>query len=355
MTAPSLLVRILREPAAAADLARADWQLLLWQARGAELLAQLHAALRHGEALAKAPDAARRHLELAGSIAERHQRAVTSELRSVWAALAPLDIPVVLLKGAAYGAQGLRAGDGRIYNDIDLLVPKAQIEEVERRLLHAGWIGQHMGAYDQRYYREWMHEIPPLEHKNRGTVLDVHHTILPPTSGIRPDPLRLIAASRDAPIAGFRVLAPADQVLHSAVHLFFGEFHKGLRDLYDLHQLLSEFGAMAGFWDDLAQRAELHELSLPLLDALTHTQRLFGTHVPPELPPRLRPLRRSPWPQAARHWLFDHGLRPPHPTAKPSKLALWLLYVRSHWLRMPPLMLAYHLGHKALVPRADGG
>ena len=346
----ALLVRVLRDPAACAGLSREDWQLLLWQARGAELLAQLHAALLRAGLLAQAPTEARAHLELAGTIADRHQRAVLSELRSVGLALAPLDLPVVLLKGAAYGAQGLRAGQGRIYNDIDLLVPKPSIEEVERRLMHAGWIGQHMSAYDQRYYREWMHEIPPLEHKNRGTVLDVHHTILPPTSGLRPDPAQLIAASRPAPVAGFRVLAPADQVLHSAVHLFFGEFHKGLRDLYDLHQLLSEFGAQPGFWQDLGQRAALHELGLPLLDALTHTQRLFGTFVPAELPARLRALARSAWPSAARNWLFDHGLRPPHPTARPSKLALWLLFVRSHWLRMPLPLLVYHLSHKALFP-----
>ena len=30
------------------------------------------------------------------------------------------------------------------------------------------------------------------------------------------------------------------------------------------------------------------------------------------------------------------------------KVAVFILYVRSHWLRMPPMMLARHLGTKAL-------
>jgi hypothetical protein len=41
--------------------------------------------------------------------------------------------------------------------------------------------------------------------------------------------------------------------------------------------------------------------------------------------------------------------------------ARWLLYVRSHWIRMPPGLLARHLGFKAylrlrqrLAPAADG-
>lgn len=347
-----LLVRALREPAACAALDRQGWQALVWQARAAELMAQLHQALVQAGVLDHAPPGARRHLGLAAIVAQRHQRAVGSELRAIAQVLTPLGLPIVLLKGAAYGVQNLRAAQGRIYNDIDLLVPKDGIEAVERRLSHAGWIGQHVNAYDQRYYRQWMHEIPPMEHKSRGTVLDVHHTLLPPTSGIRPDPALLLDASGPAPSpwGEFRVLAPADQVLHSATHLFFGEFHKGLRDLFDLHQLLTEFGTRPGFWAVLPQRAVQLGLAQPLADALAHTQRLFGTPVPLGLAHEMAARQPSPWPRAARHWLFEHALRPPHPSCAVSGLAMWLVFVRSHWLRMPLPLLAYHLGHKALFP-----
>jgi hypothetical protein len=30
-------------------------------------------------------------------------------------------------------------------------------------------------------------------------------------------------------------------------------------------------------------------------------------------------------------------------------VARWLLYLRAHWVRMPPLMLARHLSYKAYL------
>jgi hypothetical protein len=36
-----------------------------------------------------------------------------------------------------------------------------------------------------------------------------------------------------------------------------------------------------------------------------------------------------------------------------AKISDRLLYIRGHWLRMPPLMLAQHLGRKALRRKAQ--
>ena len=223
------------------------------------------------------------------------------------------------------------------------------------RLSWAGWFSSHTTLYDERYYRDWMHEIPPLEHKHRGTVLDVHHAILPPTSGIRPHPQDLLAAS--IPLAGewafYRVLARTDMVIHSACHLFFGEFHKGLRDLYDLHVLLGDFSAEPTFWDRLVERARHLRLTLPVRDALEQCERLYGTPVPASAAESLRRTAASPWPRAMRAWLFDQALRPAHESAfdRSTRLAHWLIFVRSHWLRMPLPLLVYHLSHKLLVAR----
>jgi hypothetical protein len=50
--------------------------------------------------------------------------------------------------------------------------------------------------------------------------------------------------------------------------------------------------------------------------------------------------------------LFLRVLQPDHPSTADSltPLAHRALYLRAHWLRMPPLLLAYHLTHKALRP-----
>ncbi len=350
---PHLLSDILSEPRRVRDLGVREWEQIIWQARNSELIGQLQSSLQLAGLLEVAPPAAQRHLAVAADIAHKHAEAVQWELRGLQEALAPLDVQVVLLKGAAYCALRHPASVGRIFNDIDILVPRASLDAVEVALTRAGWIGTHANVYDERYYREWMHEIPPLEHKNRSTVLDVHHTILAPTSGIRPDPQLLLAAALplSSEFSFFGVLAPQDMVMHSSCHLFFGEFHKGLRDLYDLHLLLSDFGSDPVFWERLRSRSETMGLAIPVMDAVQHAQRLFRTSVPAGYLQSFaaRPLQDR-W---LRKWLFDQVLRPPHPSADSAgtRFAHWLAFARSHWLRMPLPMLVYHLSHKLIADR----
>jgi hypothetical protein len=145
-------------------------------------------------------------------------------------------------------------------------------------------------------------------------------------------------------------------VLHSAVHLFFdGEFEHGLRDLVDLHRLLLHFGAQPGFWDELAARAAELELARPLFYALRYTRRLLHTPVP--APVLAAAAQGSPGRPllALMDRLFERALLPLHPSCDDrfSALARFLLYIRGNWLRMPPLLLARHLLHKAfLSPKA---
>jgi hypothetical protein len=347
---PYLLTTVLSNPQFARGLGTRDWERLIWQARNAELIGQLRFVLHDAEVLAEIPNAARRHLEVAWEISIKHSEAVQWELRSLQDTLGSLGVQVVLLKGAAYSAQSNRAAIGRIFNDIDILVPKTALQVVETNLIRAGWLPSHANVYDERYYREWMHELPPMEHKNRSTVLDVHHTILAPTSGIRPDPKAFFAGS--LPIPGrwsfFRVLAPEDMVMHSACHLFFGEFHKGLRDLFDLHTLLSDFSSDAQFWGRLLARSESMGLTLPVLDALQQSRRLFGTDIAIEVLRDFERRSRTSWPQWTRTWLFDQVLRPNHSSAvgATTRFAQRMAFARSHWLRMPLPLLIYHLSHK---------
>ena len=67
-----------------------------------------------------------------------------------------------------------------------------------------------------------MHELPPMRHMVRQTVIDVHHAILPETARLKPDSAKLRAAA--LPLGGRKgllVFSPADMVLHSATHLSF--------------------------------------------------------------------------------------------------------------------------------------
>ena len=354
---PPVLLRLLRDPGLAVALPMADWDLALRQATSANLSPALLALIEERGLLEALPAAPRAHLEWVRALAARHRQAVRFEVECIAAALRPTGLPLLLLKGAAYAMAGLRAGEGRLFADIDIMVPKARLDEVESALMLHGWIGSGHDAYDQRYYREWMHELPPMQHVRRRTSIDVHHAILPETAPVRPDPERLRAAAlpiKGAP--GLMTLAPCDMVLHSAVHLFFdGEFDKGLRDLLDLHRLFGEFGARPGFWDTLPARAHELQLVRPLFYALRYSRRLFGTDVPAAVLDALAPARPNRRLLALMDGLFERALLPMHASCDDALTgtARFALYLRGNWLRMPPLLLARHLFHKAFLSRKN--
>jgi len=279
---------------------------------------------------------------------------VLAELAHLRRALADVTAPVVLLKGAAYLFADLPPSRGRIFSDIDLLVDRTQLSEVEITLSSAGWISQERDAYNQRYYRQWMHEIPPLEHVTRRSVIDLHHTIAPPTSRFKVDAARLFERIVPVGDSGFFILGPEDMVLHSAVHLYQeGEFDHGLRDLLDLVDLLTHFGRDAAFWPRLLARAAELGLGEPLFLLVEQAQQRLGLIVPAADDSALQALR-PPW---LSRWgvgcLLKLALRPQHPSCdtRASAAARWLLYVRSHQLRMPIRLLIPHLIRKAYTTR----
>src|SRR5690242_1556964 len=222
-----------------------EWERLVREAREANVLGVLGHRLDACERLAHVPDAPRAHFVSARTLAAAQARAVRREVRELHHALAGLVIPVVLLKGAAYAMAGLPPADGRTFADIDVLVPESALPHVESALMLAGFAMMHKHPYDQHYFRRWAHELPPMQHIKRMTVVDVHHAIVPRTARLKPDSEALIRASVPLPAPpGFRVLAPPDMLLHSATHLFNDEeLSHGPRDLVDIDALARHFGA----------------------------------------------------------------------------------------------------------------
>lgn len=349
-----LLVEVLRDPARGAGLGLEGWDLLLRQAAHAGMSATLAEDFAGSGLLDAVPSAARAHLEWAGVAAGAHRRNVCFEVEQIRRALDGLGLPLILLKGAAYALAGLPPARGRFFSDVDILVPKERIGEVEAALMLHGWASVKQDPYDQRYYREWMHELPPMVHVQRDNAIDVHHAILPETARARPDPALLRAEAQPIPGSpGLWTLAPHDLVLHSAVHLFSeSETEHGLRDLLDLHRLLVHFGAVPAFWEGLPERAVQLQLARPLFYALRYCSSLLGTAVPaPVMDAAAAAGRPAPALLAVMDALFLRILAPPHPSCadRLSALARGALYLRGNWLRMPALMLLRHLLHKAFI------
>ena len=346
------LLKILRNPCDTDGFTLADWDLLVRQGRATNLMARLAVKFEEAGCLDAIPQRPRAHFDSALILGKKHFQDICWEIQCLEKTLAGLNMPVILLKGAAYVAANLPSAKGRLFSDVDIMVPRESLAEVEKTLMKNGWISTHHDAYDQRYYRTWMHELPPLQHIGRKTVLDVHHNILPLTAKHHPDAEKLRQDARPVRSGGqIMVLSPTDMIIHSATHLFSdGEMEQGLRDLVDLDAMLRQFASEAGFWESLLERAQNLCLSQPLYYGLYYASELLRTPVPVyiiEMNNKAAPA----WPASfVMKYLLDLALAPNHPSCdRPlTGLARWLLFLRAHALRMPLYLLIPHLLRKAL-------
>lgn len=353
MKSRDLIVTALLTPQVLLHWSALEWDLLIRQGRRSHLLARLAYQLKRSDLLDAVPAAPRNHLLSALQMAQRQTVALCWEVECIRKALAQTDARLVLLKGAAYVMANLEVAQGRIFSDVDVLVPKSFLGRCESALLIHGWQGTHHNAYDQHYYRRWMHEIPPMRHVRRGTTIDVHHTILPETARVKVNTAALFTAAMALPGApNLYTLEPADMLLHSATHLFHeGEFEKGLRDLFDLDSLIRQFGAMPDFWERLMLRASVLGLTRSLYYALRYTTMMLETPVPAHGLAAAEIGKPPAWVVWIMDACYRRVMRPMHASTYslgtgPARAAL---YIRSHWVRMPFHLLIFHLGHKALV------
>jgi len=346
-----LLVAALRAPDTVTVLDAAGWDLLVRQARRAELLASLRARLDAAGVLRAVPADARVHLESGWLAAQNQVRDVRYEVRCIAQTLARTGVRLILLKGAAYVLADLDVGQSRIFGDIDVLVPRDAIAAVEKALKADLWMPSGGDAYDEYYYRTWMHQIPPMVNAGRESIIDVHHTIVPESARFDVQAQALFACAR--PVPGFdnvAVLAPEHLVAHSAAHLFNeGEFEHGLRDLVDLDGLLRDFGRDPDFWPKLLAAAQTLDLTRAVYYALRYTRRLLDTPIPEEVVAAAHAWRPRGMLAPLMDALFARVLVPQHAScaAPGTAAAAFALYVRSHYLRMPFRLLAPHLARKA--------
>lgn len=350
-----LLRQHLLHTASIVELSMPELQQLISQARSARLLASLAAQLEQEGNLNALPFPVRRHFESALLIHQKQVRDIRYECQQIGKTLSATNEKLILLKGAAYIMAGLPVGRGRLVTDLDILVPHRNVSTVERSFNAAGWESSYVGTYNEQYYRKWSHEIPPLTHARRGTTLDVHHNILPPTAApnINAD---LLFEDVIEIQPGIYTLSLIDMLIHSATHLFHeGEFHHGLRDLWDLDRMLRDFPQREGdFWNRLVQRATALDLLVPLFHALNYVQQVFDTPVPREVIPKVAS-RASMLRKPLMDFLFKRAFRPDHRQCKLpyTDFALYLLFVRSHYLRMPLYLLLPHLARKAWMNRFE--
>lgn len=320
----ALLVDLLRMPERAGGLSPLQWNGVIAAARAERLLATLACRLDGGDV----PDEVRAVLADARQDAARDRQTALWEADRASAVLTPLGIPVILMKGAAYAAAGLAAGEGRMIGDLDIMVPRDRLAETERALLAAGWEWVKPDPYDDDYYRRWMHELPPLIHRERDRMIDVHHTILPLTARPMPDAGGMIADRLELG-GGLYLFSPEDRLCHAVAHMLAdGDLAGGLRNLWDIKCLLADIEDR----NRLTARATRHGLGPHLARAVRLVDHLYGARG-----------ARLGW----RDRLFVRRLLATNGWGRDGRKICGLgFYIRSHLLRMPPGMLMRHLWTK---------
>jgi hypothetical protein len=351
--AMALAFAAVRDPASLAGIAPAQLDLTLRVMRRLRLLGRVAWQLDSRGLLRNFPPIVIEQLRSALVLAEARSRLLRWELVQLANCLQPATHgPVVVLKGGAYLLLDLPNARGRLPSDVDLLVHEQALPAHEARLQESGWRSSPLSAYDDRYYREWTHEIPPLKHVEREVEIDLHHNILQRTARLKPDASLLLAAAKPA-AHGLAVLAPVDMTLHAMTHLFYSsEQHEALRELADIAGLLEHFGpSVSDFWRELPGRARQLDLVRPAAYALRYCARLLDTTIPDEVQREFAPHAPPPWVLRAMDWCVPRALVVPHPDGAGSAgaIARVLLQIRAHWVRMPPGLLARHLGYKVLL------
>lgn len=352
MLGPSKQILLyLAQPERCATLSLFEWQHLIWVLREAKLLAALAAVLERDNLLISLPVYAQRHLKSALVYADRQAQQIKFECQELQSVLLKAGIATIYLKGAAYTLADTPNSRGRICNDLDVLVSKAQLAEAEALLKQNRWQADELNSYDEQYYRKWSHEIPPLVHLLRGTVLDLHHNLYLPISGRAAD-MSIFFNLTSNTASGLSVLNPEAMVLHSIIHLFMNEeTQSAMRDLWDIYLLISEYSSEA-FWQKLHKLAQLTGFDIELKYCLTALSYYLGSELDPLSKKQCEIYFCNNW------WVKNvllPSLVPEHPlVCRPRhRWAKHLMYLRGHWLKMPVHVLSVHLFVKGFLGIRD--
>lgn len=344
ITEDNILISILKDPTKMLSLSVEKWNELLQEGKISNLAGRLAADAEAHDITGELPLKVQNLFKSFRYSSISSTRMIKWEMNRVARALKGSGEKVILLKGAAYIEKALKCTSGRISIDLDILVAKNRIDFAEEKFITGGWKHQVENDYDQKFYREYSHELPPMVHPDRQISIDVHHSILPVTSRVYPDMAKLMD---DAVLQhrGFYVFSDVDIILHSVIHQFQdGEVRSSLRNLLEQHDMFEEFGKQPDFWNTLVPRAAELGFTRALFYAMRYCKMIMGTDIPEQAIKEISAYAPNAVTRAVMDYMVPGVISP---TIGATGLRRWLsmngLYIRSHWLRMPPMLLAKHL------------
>jgi hypothetical protein len=229
------------------------------------------------------------------------------QLATVLGALSAVAVPAVVIKGAALG---VFYPDPvlRLYADIDIMIPEAQLDEAEQAL---NAIGYECFA-PKTWWLDRFHHLPPMVSDGGGLPIELHWRVdYQVQKGRLPaDDLweRAVPWSvHDQPALRLDAVDAALHLCRHAVvqHRAYGAFHY----LCDLAQVTHGWGQ--GEWETLTQRALGYGLERPVYLMLILGEHSLNLAVPVEAKSALRPSGTVPEPEdMLRRFMASDGTSP---------------------------------------------
>ncbi len=298
------------------------------------------------------PKKFRSHLTSASLFYENQRRKLEIEAEEITRVLTPLKVQWMYLKGGAYHLSGMTGFSGRMMSDIDILVEEKALSQVESAFKNNGWVSARISNYDEKFYRCLSQEIPPLRHLYRQVELDVHFNILPKTLKETVDGRYLFEQSVAMDSRPYqKVLQPHAMLIHSAIHLFYeSEYHKGLRDLYDIWILIEHYSTEENFWDDLIKLQSKIGNEESIYLALRYSKMVYHASIPVKVLEHYDRFKPNKFSLFILDFCFLNvftSMYPPHKKLGHS-FSEGVLYLRGHLKRMPLRLLIPHLTKKSI-------
>lgn len=339
-----LLVDLISEKIPVSSLSYNDWCDVIALSRQLGFLPFLYEKARNEDALDLLPESVFSQLKSASLEVVRQRESINWHLQQL-CANNPQPIKSVLLKGAAYIVANKPNANYRLLSDIDLLVLKSAISDAELWLFLNGFTISVSDEYDDFYYRQWMHELPPFVNSVSGITLDLHHNILPLTSKRYINSELFFEKSKKVDT---NLFLPCDEdlIIHSSVHLIQDSvFNRTLRDLSDQFWLLKDYSETNSSTNPLIERSKELKLSSDFAKTLTLMSSTFNRCLleEEELFIQMELGKSLFWPlekycyvtmlfqPVTSEWKFKHYF------------ASSILYLKSHLIKMPFGMLVKHL------------
>jgi hypothetical protein len=228
-----------------------------------------------------------------------------NKLPQILAPLAnPPAIPVVLLKGAALAFTVYPDPAARSMGDIDVLIPRHQVDEAVSRVMPLGY-RRYSPEMGDGFNQHFSHHVALVKDDHRLPPLELHWTLAssdhdrhaPDVDWFweRTEPIDLEERlahhgfpSSSQPFPPLFVLQPGADLLYLSAHLMLqhGGADLSIRSLYDIHLLIERYGSRID-WVALVPRAAQLRWAPAVAAALEAAQVCFGTQVPGGIVDRL--------------------------------------------------------------------